>query len=176
MASMGERGVVPQGGTEGHRSKAELEAQTVYQRPVVIEHPPAKPAWSLTTAEAWDTYWASFVATAVETVDLPSLVRLFDLVDRQERMWEIVDDEGYTIPTERSGDKPHPLIGSIAQLDGMIDRLERQFGIRPLSRARLGLKNLAAQAAAAKVNQAQGRRGRVVDKGSAIPADSTERP
>ena len=168
---MGERGAIPSGEDQGHRTKAEIEAQSVYMRPVVIDHPEPLATWSLTTREAWAVFWDSFVATAVETVDLPSLIRYFDLVDRQERMWEIVDTETggtYTVPTEKSGDKAHPLLGTIVQLDGMIDRLERQFGIRPMSRARLGLKNLAAKAAGQKVAQGQAKRGRVVDRGPAV--------
>ena len=150
----------------GHRTKAELAQRAgVGLRATVIDHGPPSPLWSVTTRDAWETFWTSIVAHAAEPVDLHSIRRMFDYIDRQQKMWEIVEDEGYVVASERGGDRAHPLIASIASIEKLIDRLESQFGVRPYSRMRLGLKVLDAAEAHAKVQRAATNRGRVLNNG-----------
>ena len=163
---MGESGPLPSDEATGHRTKAELDMRAAYIRPAAIDTGPPDARWSLVTVQRWYEYWSSYVAKVVEVVDLPAVRRLFDMIDRQERLWEIIDDEGYVVSTEKSGDKAHPLLAVIDQLDKRIDRLESQFGVRPLARARLGLKTAAAMAAQDKVVRTANQRGRVINNGA----------
>ncbi|MDQ3380557.1 MAG: hypothetical protein M3546_09575 [Actinomycetota bacterium] len=91
------------------------------------------------TRQAWEGFWASEVATAVDaSSDMPAIVRLFTLLDERERALRI-----YRRARLVSGSQGQPVLSpafkAIAVLDSEIRQLEDRFGLTPRARAALGL-------------------------------------
>ena len=159
---MGERGPIPSDDPSGHRTDEELERRTVTLSEEVIDPGPPDEWWGQEAVQAWYDFWKHYVALAVQEPDLPAIRRLFGYVSLWHEYMERLRLEGPTIEGVNST-VTNPVIRAVATLERQMDMLERQFGIRPLARARLGLKGQQVQEARAKMERRTKRRpGRVV--------------
>jgi len=102
--------------------------------------PPEAPRGLLkTTRELWDGFWSSvLVEEVVQPVDLPAIRRLFALYDERERAYRAYRNERLV---EGSQGQPvlHPLARQIPKYDSEIRQLEKEFGLTPKARAKLGI-------------------------------------
>ncbi len=108
-----------------------------------VPEPPAEvtPA----TIHAWNEYWTSGVARAADYVDIPVLRRLFAYRDEWQRLsdaYNALPISERTVAGSRNQDaeQMHPYTKRMRQLEADMAKIEAQFGLTPMSRARLGIE------------------------------------
>lgn len=93
----------------------------------------------------WEEYWTSEVANASDAVDVPTVRRLF--IYRLE--WETLSAAYMALPVEErviEGSRNsgaiqiHPFSKRLTELEKTINMLEKELGLTPLARARLGIE------------------------------------
>lgn len=115
-------------GTRGPIASAD---STTRHAPMAVElagtvgHPIPPADLPTRQAEQWSAYFASPVAAALDTVDLPALERLFKLY----AALDTID------PANDKDDAEH-----FAKLARLVAPLETALGVTPAARARLGIK------------------------------------
>lgn len=134
---MGSRGPVARPDRKGHTEVATLALAPAPPTP------PDPPAGLLAvTRRAWDEYWTSQVARAVEVdADLPTVVRWATNLDEWHRVVRTIRREKRRV-VEGSQGQPvlSPLLAYKAQLETALDRLSTELGLTPMARMRLGIK------------------------------------
>ena len=134
---MGSRGPVPKAAERRQRrNRPAGQLVALGERPA---HLPAPRCLLAATRQAWEGFWGSEVAAAVDaSSDMPAIVRLFTLLDERERALRI-----YRRARLVSGSQGQPVLSpafkAIAVLDSEIRQLEDRFGLTPRARAALGL-------------------------------------
>lgn len=91
---------------------------------------PGRPTWDNGTKIAWRTYANSQAAKLLRAEDVPAVLRLFDRIDKLNRLWAAVPDDP---------DLAEKALRSVRILDAMVARGCAELGIGPLARARLGI-------------------------------------
>lgn len=107
---------------------------------VRIDWPAPRGVWSPETISSYDAFQTDVTAQAVRGVDLAAVMRYFDLLELQSRIFEQLMDEAMTFETA-SGPKSNPLISSLAQIVRTSLALAQHIGATPMSRVKLGLVN-----------------------------------
>jgi P27 family predicted phage terminase small subunit len=133
VGRVGERGPIGRG--QGHRTRRLVALRSGGPAGTA---PAPPPGWLKATRQAWDAYWRSDVARAVAEVDLAAVERYFAYLDEWRRAMR-----GYRAQRLTRGSTGqvvvHPLAGQVARLETMLARLERELGLTPMARARLGV-------------------------------------
>lgn len=159
---MGARGPLPKPDArrQGHR---ESSLVVVEPRALAVE-PPRAPAGLLKPArDAWDNFWMSPVASAVNVQsDLPQLVRWVRALDEIARC-EPVFRKKRVVAGSQGQPVLNPLGDWIAKQDAIAARIEAKFGMTSADRARLGLVVATGKLTAEQLNQMLERRPRAVD-------------
>lgn len=101
--------------------------------------------WHKITLADWEEYWTSDIARAVEVADYPVIYRLFRMRDEQTRnqiRWAAMPESERFIEGShrRESIRLHPLADRMRHLEADILKLEKELGLTPLSRARLGIE------------------------------------
>lgn len=135
---MGARGPSPKPPERRQRHQAPV-GQLVTLPDRVPDVPEAPPGLLAATRKAWDEFWSSEVAAAVDaSSDMGAVRRLFSLVDERERAIR-----AYRRARLVAGSKGQPVLspmfGAIRVLDVAILALEDRFGLTPRARAALGI-------------------------------------
>jgi len=89
--------------------------------------------------DRWNQFWRSTAASAVDLdSDLPRLVRWIKASDEYDRAAKVVKASRLV---RGSMGQPvlNPLINYLANLEAMITRTEREFGMTPAARRRMDL-------------------------------------
>jgi P27 family predicted phage terminase small subunit len=119
---------------QGHR-----EQKVVHLHPVVKAEIPKPPArLSKGSRELWDAFWKSDVAGAATATDHFALKRWIQSVDERNRLLVVVQ-KATTVRGSTGQPVLNPLAKRLDQLEGQIERFERQFGMTPKARADLGI-------------------------------------
>lgn len=122
------------------RSLAVQHAKTLAAR-TRIDWPPPRGAWCDEVVASYDAFQADVTAQAVRGVDLATVMRYFDILEEQSRVFEeLISAESMTEMTDQ-GSKAHPLISQFALLIRTGIAIAQQIGATPLSRIKLGLVN-----------------------------------
>jgi P27 family predicted phage terminase small subunit len=133
------------------QGKRERPAVTLVGRPPLVPDPPSGLLAASTALRG--AFWRSEVAGAVDLdSDLGRLGRWIRDVDEYERALRELRRERMV---EGSMGQPrlNPLAGRLKDLEGSIRETEREFGMTPLSRLRLGIAVGQAALTAAEVNR-----------------------
>lgn len=133
---MGSRGPMPKRAelVRGHRKKV--------VRPEIEAHAPVSPApgdWTPEIIQAWETYWASELAAHTLDVDLPGIRRLFSMYEQHARAAEVVN-RALVVKGSTGQLRTNPLADHLMKLEGVILRLENEYGLTPMARTRLGIQ------------------------------------
>lgn len=199
----------PAGTAQGHRKPAKLEAvPTPDDKPTadVIEMPlegevvgdddeaaaalaerragiadgvPTPPVkLGAVAAQAWSMFWGSPVSRAIVDSDRYALDRWIRNVEQLEECHELI---GSNLTTEGSTKQVrlHPLFKRINELEDLIQRAEKKFGMTPLDRLGLGVVAGEHELTAKKINDlAKERKGNASSKPTkkprALPAGGKE--
>lgn len=121
------------------RSLAVQVAKTIAER-TRVDWPPPRGAWSDDVIESYYAFQKDVTAQVVRGVDLAAVLRYFDLLEVQGRIFEQLMDEELTEETSQ-GSKANPLITSLAQMVRTSLALAQHIGATPMSRVKLGLVN-----------------------------------
>ncbi len=94
--------------------------------------------------EAWDEYWESPLATSSLAVDKFVLFRLFSYRNQWFGFHQALQDLGpqemiIDGSREKSAIQLHPYAKHMLKLEEKINMLEKELGLNPLARARLGI-------------------------------------
>lgn len=89
--------------------------------------------------ETWAAFWRSDVARAVQPSDHRRLFRWIEAVDQLERLREQLKKQGMFTEGSKGQPRLNPLLSELRYLEGVIDKVEEQFGMTPQARLRLGL-------------------------------------
>lgn len=108
-------------------------------QPSQLSAPPPKGAL-VTTKQAWTELMASDLASAFIDTDIPTLHRLYSLIDERERAYRAVRKQGRMIDGSQGQKVIHPLLKQISVFDGEIRQLEDRYGLSPAARLRLGIQ------------------------------------
>ncbi len=105
-----------------------------------VDAPPAPPeGLSGAALTAWEAFWRSPVAAAVDTSsDLPALHRLFGLYEERERAFRGMRRR-WIVAGSTGQPSLNPLAKYLAYLDDGIRALEDRFGLTPMARLKLGI-------------------------------------
>lgn len=87
--------------------------------------------------DAWDSYWADVVSGVMRTSDLGLALRWIKNVDRYHRLSAVADAEPI-VSGSTGQQRANPLYDLVFKLEASIREDEKQLGIGPLSRLRLG--------------------------------------
>ena len=103
--------------------------------------PPKPPTGLLKCSrERWRTFWLANAAAAVDpTSDMARLVRWIHAADEYERAVRVIR-KSRLVRGSMGQPVLNPLVSYCSQLEAMITRTEKEFGMTPLARARLDLK------------------------------------
>jgi P27 family predicted phage terminase small subunit len=133
---------------QGHRKPKTV---AVAKRPSTAD-PPAPPSGLGKLAkDLWARFWTSAVAGVIEDPDLYALKRWIESVDERERLLRAVR-KATTVRGSTGQPVLNPLAKRLDQLEGQIERFERQFGMTPKARADLGIATGNAAMTAAQLN------------------------
>lgn len=108
--------------------------------------PAADESWREPTVERWAGFWASPLASQIESSDEGAFRRLFKLYDEIDRLWEAVEVTGRIVEGSQGQPRPNPLFKQIEAFQAEARQLEDRYGLSPLSRLRLGITFADAQA------------------------------
>ena len=138
----------PSGRGQGHRDRPAL---ALVERVEVV---PAPPAGLLKRTRAlWEDFWRSEVAKAVELdSDGYRLARWIRDVDEYERSLAVFRKQRL-VAGSTGQPRLHPLAGRLKELEATIRETEKDFGMTPMSRLRLGIAVGQAALTAAEVNR-----------------------
>ena len=155
---MGSRGPLPKRDAVGHRKRTTI---TVIPRAPDAKLPPPPADLTPESVALWTAFWTSDVAQAVDPAsDLGRLERWIRAVDEWHRVGPVFRKsrivKGSTGQVVLS-----PLAIYLANLEAIIAAAESQFGMTPVSRARLGLTVGQAKLTAANLNATLNRDGRL---------------
>lgn len=103
--------------------------------------PPKPPAGLLKPSrDRWAQFWESRAALAVDLAsDMPRLLRWIQVTDEYDRTAKVVR-EARLVKGSMGQPVLNPLVGYLAQLEAMITRTEKEFGMTPMARTRLDLR------------------------------------
>jgi P27 family predicted phage terminase small subunit len=101
-----------------------------------IPKPPAR--LGKVAKELWEIYWTAPISGAVERPDHYALKRWIESVNERERLLKAVQ-KATTVRGSTGQPVLNPLAKRLDQLEGQIERFERQFGMTPKARADLGI-------------------------------------
>lgn len=91
------------------------------------------------TRAAWNAYWSSPLADAVEiATDLPAIHRLFTLRDERERALRAYRKKR-VVKGSQGQPVVNPVWSSAQKMDSEIRQLEDRLGLTPKARAQLGI-------------------------------------
>ena len=152
---MGERGMLP--GDPRAKEAGGMTAKAIVPAPTnplaMGEIPPAPKGISRRTRTLWEALWTSTLAGALDwQVDRFALTRWAFLVDRWYQIYKELDKADTVIAGSQGQDVLHPLSAELARLDGMVSKVEKDLGLNPMARARLGLTQLEGALTAAQLN------------------------
>lgn len=123
---------------------------------VVPITPPPPPAplrgWRKATRDAWVSYWRSEVSAAAQDVDLPSLRRLFTMLDVQAQCWARYAAEPY-VDGSKGQPVSNPALDDALKLERAVVALEDRLGLSPKARANLAISIGQAQLTAGDLNR-----------------------
>jgi P27 family predicted phage terminase small subunit len=88
--------------------------------------------------DAWRNFWTDVVSGAVQAADIEVVLRWVANVDRCHRLLGEADRETMVIGSTGQP-KPNPLYDLAYKIEASIREDERQLGVGPLSRMRLGV-------------------------------------
>lgn len=102
---------------------------------------PRAPAGLLKPArDRWRKFWDSQAASVVDVAsDLPRLARWIQATDEYDRTARVVK-QSRLVRGSMGQPVLNPLVNYLAQLESMISRTEKEFGMTPMARVRLDLK------------------------------------
>ena len=137
---MGKRGRLPKqkNKLQGHRDNS----LSVLQGGKTFDTPKPNSRWLAKTRNYWIDYWDSDLSQTAQKVDLPAFFRLFQYYDETERANRTIQKMGSSglIDVGSKGQPVvNPLIILTLKLEEKILKLEKELGLTPLSRQRLGI-------------------------------------
>ena len=109
--------------------------------------------WRSDTAERWQEFWVSPLASSVESSDYGALRRLFWLYDELGRLIEAVEATGRVVDGSQGQMRPNPLYAQIEKFQAEARQLEDRFGLSPMSRLKLGITFADAHASLSALNE-----------------------
>jgi len=134
---------------QGHRKPKTV---AVAKRSPAAQHPAAPKGLGKFAKDLWGRFWTSDVAGVIEDPDLYALKRWIESVDERERLLRAVR-KATTVRGSTGQPVLNPLAKRLDQLEGQIERFERQFGMTPKARADLGIATGNAAMTAAQLNE-----------------------
>lgn len=140
---------------QGHRGH-ELTLVQGDNAPVKVPRPPKGLAPEV--RRAWAAYWRSPMATLAQEVDRPAIARLFRLYDQHERAMAALN-VALVVKGSQGQLRVNPVADYVSKLDTQILRLENEFGLTPMSRARLGLTIAQGQLTVEELNRVASEHG-----------------
>lgn len=121
---------------QGHRTRQSVE---LVVGTIEREVPPVPSGVLKVTRVAWERYWQSPVAEAVDQAcDMPAIERLFSLYDMRERAHRALREQP-TVEGSQGQRVLNPAHRILASADPEIRQLEDRLGMTPRSRAALGI-------------------------------------
>lgn len=154
---MGSRGPVRDPDSTGHRAKDDVGTVVSLRPESQVVKLPDPPEELLPAVEViWHEFFKSQVARAVDPqADAGVLRRWILAVDQYERNAAALRSGEIEVMTVGSQGQMvlHPLAKYQSQLDAQIARLEKELGLTPMARARLGLKFTEQALTAAQLNE-----------------------
>jgi len=160
---VGERGPLPREGAQrrgGVGSDSGLVKIDSSSEVVEVPEPPEglKPQ----SVAIWEGFFRSGVARVVDIgSDMGVLRRWIQAVDEYETHLAVLKEEGPTVIGSAGTPVLSPTARYVAQLEGQIGRLEKELGLTPMARARLGLAIAEAELTAEQINAMAASRGAV---------------
>ncbi len=153
---MGERGMLPGDprAKEAGAKAGKAIAPAPPANPLAMgEIPPAPKGISRRTRTLWVALWQSSLASALDwQVDRFALIRWARLIDRWYQIERQLEKADTVVTGSQGQDVLNPLSSELHRLDGMVAKVEKELGLTPMSRARLGLTQLEGALTAAQLN------------------------
>jgi P27 family predicted phage terminase small subunit len=104
-----------------------------------LEVPDAPAGLRPESLAAWEGFWASDVARAVQRADWRRLTQWIEAVDELAAMRGVLREHGMVVSGSKGQPALNPLVSQIRYLEGVIERAEDAFGMSPAGRMRLGV-------------------------------------
>lgn len=133
----------------GRRAELTLTAGPLEQ----FDLPSRRPAWLVTTREAWAGAWADPIAQAWTAGDRPILLRWIDSLDRADRALRRADRKPVVLGGNMQVTE-HPSYGTAARAIATAEKCEQQLGFGALNRERLGFTIATARKSLEELNAA----------------------
>ena len=100
---------------------------------------PAGSDWPESHVVTWLAFWASPLANTMGETDVPGLYRLWELRIQADAFNGTAAREGYMVEGAKGQPAAHPLLAKAQALLAPIAQLEREYGLTPVAKVRLGL-------------------------------------
>lgn len=135
--------------------------------PASVKCPEPSDSWLPEVVSAWQAFWSSDVAAAVDDALLPAVRRLFDLRSRQAAAFSLYDAQPY-VDGSTGQPRINPAFDAAMKLETAITALEDRYGLTSKAKVNLGLAFGQAQLTAADLNRMAAEVARVDDSDEAI--------
>lgn len=100
--------------------------------------PPVPQGLLPSVRRSWRVFWESSIPQVLNEVDQRGIRRLFRLYDQHERALEILE-KAMLVKGSVGQIRVNPVADLVLKLESAILRLENEFGLTPMARARLGI-------------------------------------
>lgn len=118
-----------------------------------FQKPPPRGTWSDEVVQSYDAYWDSSVMQVVQEHDVAKVVRYFDTLELEGRIYEELMVTPLTTTDDAGRVSSNPLIASLARVINTSIRLANEIGASPMARLKLGLTKLDGQLALAELER-----------------------
>jgi len=132
-------GPLPKPADERQRNNAPA-LTVVADGTLTLADAPPRDGWPPDLVKAWGEYWASPLAATVAENDLPGLYRAWDMRAAIAEMEAAITAEGYVTEGFKGQPVANPLIARVQAMYGPLLQLEKEYGLTPASKARLGIQ------------------------------------
>lgn len=113
---------------------------------VQFQPPAPRSTWREDVVQSYDAYWSDVAASAARELDVAKIVRYFDLLEIEARIYdELIDLGSLTVQTSSGSMQASPLIAALARIVSTSIKLANEIGATPMSRLKLGLTKVEGQ-------------------------------
>lgn len=113
-----------------------------------FDWPLPRPSWSSDVEQSYDAYKRDISAKAAREVDVAMVLRYFDMLEMQSRVFEeLIAEQSLTVESAQGSIQSHPHLATFCRLVTTGIKLANEIGATPMARVKLGLYAVEGQSA-----------------------------